>query len=349
MSESVRLGAADVPARVIGLDRYQLAFLVLGAGGLADSLVRSRNAVEAAGALVMLVAALPAGERVSAGERIALAVAYLSRSHVSSVALERGDEVTVHATSSVATRGYALRHRGRLDLSGVDLELARSLAGTLDALATSPTGRHVSLHVRRDGDGVATLLCLGGGRAPEGWRRDDDLLARVAGVELADHLWLLERLTYVRTAHEVCRVLRVRDFSAATVPLLAGLQRGRDEATLALHVDVLDDVRARRRAERLSHAATSNEAAAGALGFRESSAARRRVARTLQRETRVAEGRALVRLAVFVTVRATRLEDLADAVEGAVHAARESGLVLERGAGRQARWFAQALPGGPGW
>ncbi len=348
MSEAVRLGDADAPGRVLGLDRLQLVVLGLGTGVLVEALVRTHQVIQAGLGLALLAAALPAGERVSVAERIGLTLAYATRRHVSSVVLERGETPIVHAASSVAARGYALSHRGRLDLSGADLAMARRLAQTLDALATSPGGRHASLHVVSDGEDVATLLCLAG-RAPEGWTRDDELVARVAGVGLADHLWLLERLRYVRTTNGVCRVLRVRDFSAAGAPLLAGLQRRRDSTTLSLHADVLEDARARRRVERLSHAATSNGAAAGAMGFRETSRARRRVARTLEREARVAEGRALVRLAVFVTVRAARLSDLDAAVASVVRTAREAGLVLDRGAGRQARWLSQSLPGGPGW
>lgn len=348
MSEGVRLGDADAPARILGLDRLQLVLLAFGAAVLADALVRVHLVVLVGLGVALLAAALPAGERVSVAERLGLALAYAARPHVTSVVVERGDPCVVHALASATTRGYALRHRGRLDLSGADLDVARRVAQSLDALATAPSGRHASLHVVRDGDDIATLLCLGG-RPPEGWTRDDALLARVSGVGLADHLWLLERLSYLRTTDGVCRVLRVRDYSAATVPLLAGLQRRRATTTLSLHLDVLDDARARRRVERLSHAATSNGAAASSWGFRETSRARRRVARTLEREAHVAEGRALVRLAVFVTVRATRLEDLDDAVAGTLRAARECGLVLDRGLGRQARWYCQSLPGGPGW
>lgn len=348
MSEDARLGDADVPARILGVDRLQLILLGLATGVLADALVRTHLALEVVLGVALLVAALPAGERVSVAERAGVALAYAARPHVSSVVLARGDPPVVHAAATVSTRGYALVHRGRLDLSGADLELARRFAQILDTLATSPGGRHASLHVWRDDD-VATLLCLDGGRAPEGWTRDDNLLARVVGVGLADHLWLLERLTYVRTTDGVCRVLRVRDYSAATAPLLAGLQRHRGATTISLHADVLEDVRARRRVERLSHAVTSNGAAAGALGFRETSRARQRASRALERETRVAEGRALVRLAVFVTVRAPRLDDLDAAVAQLVRTARECGLVLDRGAGRQARWHSLSLPGGPGW
>ena len=348
MSEGVRLGDADAPARILGLDRLQLVLLALGAAVLADALLRTHLVVLVGLGVALLAAALPVGERVSVAERLGLALAYAVRPHVTPVVVERGNPCVVHALASATTRGYALRHRGRLDLSGADLELARRVAQSLDALATAPGGRHASLHVVRDDDDVATLLCLGG-RAPEGWTRDDALLARVSGVGLADHLWLLERLSYLRTTDGVCRVLRVRDYSAATVPLLAGLQRRRATTTVSLHLDVLDEARARRRVERLSHAATSNGAAASSWGFRETSRARRRVARTLEREARVAEGRALVRLAVFVTVRAARLEDLDDAVAGTVRAARECGLVLDRGLGRQAHWYCQSLPGGPGW
>ena len=348
MSERVRLGDADAPARLLGLDRLQLGLLGLGTGVLTDALLRTHIVLEVGLGVAVLAAALPTGERHSVAGRVGLALAFVMRAHVVSVVLERGDPPVVHSVTSAPARGYALLHRGRLDLSGADLELARGFAQTLDALATSPGGGHASLHVWREGVDVATLLCLGEGHAPEGWRRDDDLLARVVGVGLADHLWLLERLTYVRTTDGVCRVLRVRDYSAAATPLLAGLQR-RGATTLSLHADVIEDARARRRVERLSHAAASNGAAAGALGFRETSRARRRLARTLEREARVAEGRALVRLAVYVTVRAARLEELDAAVAAVVRTARECGLVLDRGAGCQARWYSQSLPGGLGW
>lgn len=349
MSERVGLGESDATARRLGLSRHQIALLLFGAGLLLDALVRSRFVLEAALGACVLVAAAPAGEATSVGERAALAISYVLRQRFSSIVLERDDAVLVHAGATVATRGYRLEHRGRLDLAGGDVDHARALAGTLDALATSPTGRHASLHVHHDDLEGATLLCLERGRAPEGWRRDDDLLAHVAGVGLAQHVWLYERLHYLRTNTAVARVLRVRDLSAANVPLLAGLQRTSASTTLSLHVDVFAETSARRRAERTSHAATSNEAAAGALGFRETSRARRRLARTLQREARVAEGRALVRLGVYVTVWAERLEDLEVAVGDVLARARESGVVLDRGWGRQATWFRFQLPGGPNW
>ena len=348
MSERVTLGESDATARLLGLSRHQIALWLVGAGLLVDVLVRSRLVFEAACALGVLVAATPAGEATSVGERAVLAISYALRGHFSRVALERDGAVRVHAGSIVTTRGYRLDHRGRLDLAGADVESARALAGMLDALATSPSGRHASLHVHRDDVESATLLCLEHGRAPEGWRRDDDLLARVAGVGLAEHLWLLERLSYLRTNYAVARVLRVRDFSAASAPLLAGLQRT-GATTLSMHVDVFAEASARRRAERHSHAATSNGAAAGSLGFRETSRARRRLARTLQHETRVAEGRALARLGVYVTVWATRVEELESAVGDVLARARESGVVLDRGWGRQAQWFRFQLPGGPSW
>jgi hypothetical protein len=348
MSERVGLGECDATARLLGLSRHQVALVIVGSGLLVDALVRSRLALEVAVALGVLAAAVPAGE-TSVGERIVLAFTYCLRGHFTSVALERGDVVSVDAGATVATRGYGLEHRGRLDLAGVDIERARALAATLDALATAPTGRHVSLHVHREGAEWATLLCLEHGRVPEGWRRDDDLVARVIGVGLADHLWLFERLGYVRTPGAVARVLRVRDLSAASTPLISGLQRSSWPVTISLHADVFGEASARRRAERTSHAATSNEAATTALGFRETSRARRRLARTLQREARVAEGRALMRLGVYVTVRATHLADLESAVSDVIARARETGVVLDRGWGRQIQWFRLQLPGGPNW
>jgi hypothetical protein len=107
--------------------------------------------------------------------------------------------------------------------------------------------------------------------------------------------------------------------------------------------------RGRRLAERAVHRHRSDGAASAAAGFRRTARVEHSFARLREREAQVAAGRALLRLAVFVTVRAESLAELTVEVRRVRRALHESGLVAERGRGRQADWFALQLPGGPGW
>ena len=71
--------------------------------------------------------------------------------------------------------------------------------------------------------------------------------------------------------------------------------------------------------------------------------------RLAQRETLVASGRALLRVAVYVSVHAQTKDELRTSLEAVLANAQEAGLRYERGLGRQATWLCQQLPGGPGW
>jgi hypothetical protein len=71
--------------------------------------------------------------------------------------------------------------------------------------------------------------------------------------------------------------------------------------------------------------------------------------RLRQRESLVVEGTALMRIAVFVVIRATSLAQLRRDVKAVIRCAFESGLRCEVGFGRQAPWYCAQLPGAPGW
>ena len=60
-------------------------------------------------------------------------------------------------------------------------------------------------------------------------------------------------------------------------------------------------------------------------------------------------GRALLCVAVYVTVTAATRDELERAIEELERVANLSGLRCDRGRGRQALWYCFALPGGPGW
>jgi hypothetical protein len=57
----------------------------------------------------------------------------------------------------------------------------------------------------------------------------------------------------------------------------------------------------------------------------------------------------LLRVAVFVIVRASSLAQLRRDVETVTRSALESGLRCDAGRGRQSPWYCAQLPGAPGW
>ena len=66
-------------------------------------------------------------------------------------------------------------------------------------------------------------------------------------------------------------------------------------------------------------------------------------------ERNVAGGRALLRVAVYVLVRADSLDELDRRGTQVWRHAHDAGLRLDRGRGLQADWYRSQLPGGPGW
>jgi hypothetical protein len=351
MSE-LALGDLDAGGRWFGVRRHQVALAVAGVGLAGDGFLRAASAAEVVLGLLLLAGLLPGPDGLSVAELVGLAATYPLRAKWTIVELDAAlGRLAVRGRSEVALRGYALEHRGRLDLSGRDALVAGALADLIDGLATQGPSCHVSLHVRAGAERSRTLLALGDGLAPQGWSVDDALTAEVTGVGLADALWLLERWRYVRAPHELFSVLRVRDFSAvpAGAALLERLQGASRRQTVSLHVEAVGGERARRLVERAVHRQRSDAALTHAAGFRQTARLQSTLERMAEREARVASGRALVRLAVYVAVRAPTLDELDDEVAAVQRRSREAGLRLERGLGRQAAWFTHQLPGGPGW
>jgi hypothetical protein len=97
------------------------------------------------------------------------------------------------------------------------------------------------------------------------------------------------------------------------------------------------------------HRTGTDDAASASVGFRHTARAQRALQRLTQREILVAGGRALLRIGVYVCVRAPSQRQLNSSVSEVLRRAHEAGLRCERGLGRQAIWFCHQLPGGPGW
>ena len=354
MSDLVALGPADAEARWIGIRRHQallaVAGLVLAGVGL---LARDSCALEIAVGLALLGLAIPVGGGATAGEVVATALRYVARSRWSSLAIrEFNGDVLLFAPHDVAFRAYELDHRGRLDLCGRDIALAESLIALVDAASAASQHQHVSQHVTRRGALATTMLTLPPSTSPpEGWRLRNSLAG--TSVHLADESSgeFYERFSYLRAGPEVLRIFRVADFSSvpASHSLLEHMLRAPVDVDVAVHVDVIAGAKAQRMAARAVHQVRSDEVTASGAGFRRSARASRGFERLAQREVLVANGRALVRLGVFVVVCASSLEQLHRDSAMLWRRAHDGGLRLERGWGRQLEWFRAQLPGGPGW
>lgn len=354
-NDVVGLGDSDASDRWIGVRRHQAVLVVLGVGLLSEWLFNSSaSIVEFIVGLAVLSGAVPAHDGQTVGEQSVVALRYFVRSHWSVIsALELGDDMALWANGEVAFRGYQLVHRGRLDLSGRDVANAESIKALADAASASRTGQHFSEHVYRSDDQRSTLLTLPLGVAvPDGWIKDNDLARRVIGFDDdATSFCLFERFTYLRAPQCLLRVYRVRDFRSvpSTRGLLDRVLRSSTSLDLALHVDVVSGARAQRLSARAVHRVGSDDATSRAVGFRRTAGSARNYDRLAQREALVASGRALVRVAVFLLVRASSLDELQRRGDALWRHAHDTGLRLERGRGLQARWYRAQLPGGPSW
>jgi hypothetical protein len=355
MSERVGLGVADGDSRWVGVRRHQAVLIITGLGLSGEWLIRPRSTfAELLLGVLLLLGATPVGDGLTVAEFSIVVLRYLGRSRWSRVSVEaQPNAVQLEARGRVNVRGFELRHRGRLDLCGLDVQGARDLAAVANALATNQGSAHVSVHVRSSANGAATLLTLSDGASPpDGWSENAELILDVVGLApTKSSMWLLERWRYLRSTDEVIRVLRVGDFTAAAEgrALLEGLQQSRAGVTVGLHFEVVARTRAQRIAERAVHRVGSDGAISRAAGFRRTSRAERSLERLSQREVLVASGRALLRLAVYVTVRASSVDQLREGARELTRRAREAGVRCEGGFGRQAIWYCHQLPGGPGW
>jgi hypothetical protein len=352
MSELLGLGVADAESRWIGVRRHQAILAVVGLG-LAGRWLLASNVpfVEAIAGLLCIVAAAPTSDGLTIGERTFIGLHFLARTRWTAIRVRAiANVVTVGARGEVRLRGFELAHLGRLDLSGRDHENAVGLASFADALATSDETRHFSIHVLARGDLVSTLLALPEDISPPvGWTPRPALATTCVGAHTLE--WMLERWAYVRISDQLVRVLRIRDFSS--VPdghaFLERIQFASTWLDVSLHVEVVAGAKAQRVAARAVHRMGSDDVASQAAGFRRTARSSRALERLKQREALVVEGTALLRVAVFLVIRASSLATLERDAASVTRLAFEAGLRCEPGQGRQALWYCAQLPGGPGW
>lgn len=352
MSDLLGLGVADAESRWVGVRRHQAIMVVSGLGLLGSWLTGPHEPlVEAFVGTLCLAGATPAKDGLTVAEELLIGLRFAARSRWTSIRCQVvANIVVIEARGRARLRGFELAHRGRLDLSDQGRDLANGLASFADTFALSDKTRRFSMHVLSRGDVTTTLLALPEDvNAPAGWTMHTALASTCVTTQPLE--WVLERWTYVRVADQLVRVLRIRDFSS--VPdrqaLLERVQFASKWSDVSLHVEVVAGAKAQRLSARAVHRMRSDDAATEAAGFRRTARSSRALDRLRDREAHVAQGRALLHLAVFLVVRASSLATLERDVASVTHLALETGLRVESGRGRQASWYCAQLPGGPGW
>ena len=353
-SDSLGLGDSDAETRWIGVRRHQAVLVVVGLGLVSAWLLRSSAPRgELLAGLALLAGAVPTRDGQTVGEVLVVVTRFLGRSRWHDVYVHAFvDDLMLSAPDVVTFCAYELDHRGRLDLSGRDIDLAETLAALVDATSASGEDHHLSQHVMRRGGATSTMLVVPlETPAPDGWRRQNSLALTSIRVNDDSSLRLYERYSYLRTPDQLLRVFRVRDFSSVpeSKPLLEQLLRSPVALDVSVHVNVIAGAKAHRLAARAVHRVRSDDVTSSAAGFRRSARFVRSFERLAQREVLVASGRALVRIGVFVVVGAVSLEELEHRSAAIWRRAHDGGLRLERGRARQYEWYRSQLPGGPGW
>jgi len=355
MSEHVGLAETDADSRWIGVRRHQATLVIVGLGLVSDWVISpSSSILEVSVGVVLLVCAAPAHDGLTVGQMLLITFRFVTGTHWSTLnVLELGNDVALWSKGDVSFRAYELNHRGRLDLSGRDVTNAETLAALADAASAARSGQHFSEHVLSHHDRTTTMLVLPiDVPTPDGWTMNSGLALEAVGLhDDAASLCLLERFTYIRDSEQLLRLFRVRDFSSvpATRGLLEHALRSPTRFDLSLHVDVVSGARAHRLAARAVHRVGSDDATSRSVGFRRTARSVRSIERLAQRETLVAGGRSLLRVAVFLLVSGSTLDELHQRSSSVWRHAHDAGLRLERGWGLQAQWHRAQLPGGPGW
>ncbi len=237
-----------------------------------------------------------------------------------------------------------LDHTGRLDLSGKDAVVVSQIEDLCTRLATLPTGGEVMVRVDMRSEVAHTMLSASGGGPPVGWHEVDTSSAVPQRGTVTRERW-----SVLHDAGEVTTILRVHLFSGSSQRgLLEALQRTPVPMEMGLRFDVLPAARAVRLTGRAVHRGGIDGAAATTLGFRRSARSDHDFERVRRREQLVAEGRPLMRLGVYLTVHAATTAQLRERVLVLQRSARDAGIGLHRGRGRQRHFAAWSREEGRG-
>lgn len=337
MTSVTSLGRADASATWASLQRHQVAGLVVFVGlGATWLFSPSSSNWLLVGAAAAAAAAVPLGEGITVATGVGSLVQF---------ALRRKWRVTdVRQLAQRTSTTRRLEHVGRLDLSGRDAQIVAQLREVAAGLAAQPSGGTFTWQQVHTDEQPQTLLTATTGDLP-GWT----VRSTTVPFPQPNCLRLIhERWRGVTTIDGSCTVLRLFAFAPQQQrAALAAVQRLPVPTILTVQGTVLPSTRAHRLAGRAVHRSGTDASAAHAFGLRRSAQRVVETERVVQREQLVAMGRSLLQLGVFVTVVGDDPGHVRERVRLVVREARNAGLVLHQGRGRQAEWFGWTLPGGP--
>ncbi len=349
MTDVLGLGSSDADPRWVGVRRHQVTlclvalacvgiwFLVSGA---------SDGFIVMALIAVVFVTPLPSGDTVAT--LVATAARFAIRPRWTTLHYDDvGEAVSIRRRTTATFTPISLEHVGRLDLSGRDRDVVATLKEVAQSLAATSTGGHVALMVDVRDESVTTTLCAKERPPMYGWRSGASAPLCPPGAVLRV---VHERWRCVATIDGYLMVVRLRGFAPwSDYSPLAPLQLAGVPLTVALHCEVVSQLRAMRMTGRAVHRLGSDATAVSALGFRRSARSEIELARVSAREQRVASGQALMQAAVYVVLAAESMSALQDNWNVVRRTCRENGLGVASGVGRQAQWFRWAHPGGFEW
>ena len=158
--------------------------------------------------------------------------------------------------------------------------------------------------------------------------------------------WFREEWSYVRDASSFVATVRVIADAVDASNLFDRLRSSCGEWEVSLHGEVQPRTKALRRVRRASHATRSDDQLARTLGFSASALRAIEHRAVVEREQLVTQGDALLCFALFLTCRASSLNELQQRVRSATAHARSVGVKTQRGWGHQMDWFALVHGGG---
>ena len=349
MTEATLERHSDSAERWGPLQRHQLVLVGSGSALVICWLLITRMpTVTLMMAVGCILAACPVRRGDTVAQWIVVVTRFALRSRWTTLAIQlEGDALTLRRGASVTTTLRALRHVGRLDLSGHDAVVTGQLRDLLGALAVTAEGGHVTQLVTMSHDGATTMVASSRGGDLSGWELPTSapLFGTSSGQRLVRECW-----RSVRTIDGVYRVGRIVTFRPdGGHSLLEALQCTGVPSTLVVQYQIVPSARAPRIVGRAVHRRGVDESATRALGFRRSAQSDRALARLALREASVAAGHTLVRIAVYLIVTGETVAAVRQGASRIASVAKDDGTLLQWGMGRQAQWFLWALPGGLQW
>lgn len=345
------LGASDAELRWVGIRRHQALLLITGVVVCADWLTgRHRPVSELVVGLLATLCSAQFSSTRTIGEQLVVGLTFVARGKWSSLQFSQSsDGVLIHSSPETTFAVHELQQTGRLDLTGEDYEVARSIESFCTALSVSVTKGHFSQHVITTSAGHTTLVVTESHLSPQGnWLRNDAAITSLFEESALKPVHIIERWSYLCMEESFKRVLRIQDFASTLhrENLLQTFQRNCPTLDIALHIDVVGSSAAHKRSARAVHQGQSDVGVTQSAGFRKSARSEQAQQRIAQREVEVAAGAALLMIGCYMTITSQSLQALETDTSLVSQRASESGLRLDFGTGVQLQWLRSYLPRG---